>query len=178
MTRNAMILILVCALAGVLFHFWQSDQYSQGQRVEEELERKAARGVVVFALRDILEGETIMSDAIEAREIDQSKIPQGVLGETAVAVGKKAKYGISKGQIVSPHDLTPMPSGYVTYEVKAVKEIRAGAVIKADAVKEIEIPPGWTNVKEFFSQSSMAIGKKAKYKITPGSILGPKDIMP
>lgn len=106
-----MILIFVCALAGVLFHFWQSDQYSQAQKLEKELEKKSeAKGIVVFALRDIPEGETVSSDAVEAREISQSRIPQGALGETAVAVGKKSRYGISKGQIILPNDLNPYPT--------------------------------------------------------------------
>ncbi|HMO24215.1 MAG TPA: Flp pilus assembly protein CpaB, partial [Candidatus Melainabacteria bacterium] len=49
----------------------------------------------------------IPSDALEEKEIEQSKSPQDALTSSSLAAGRVAKYGISQGQIVSQHDLAP-----------------------------------------------------------------------
>jgi pilus assembly protein CpaB len=73
-----------------------------------ELEQKAnAKGRVVYTIKDIPEGQTIPSDALEEREIEQAKIPADAITSASLATGRVAKYGISTGQIVSQHDLAP-----------------------------------------------------------------------
>jgi pilus assembly protein CpaB len=71
-------------------------------------EQKAnAKGRVVYAVKDIPEGTAISADALEDREIEQSKIPQDAITSGNLATGRIAKFGIATGQIVSQHDLAP-----------------------------------------------------------------------
>lgn len=74
----------------------------------EEMKRKAeAKGKVVYAVKDIPEGQTIPTEALEERELEQAKIPQDALTSASLAAGRVAKYGIAANQIVSQHDLAP-----------------------------------------------------------------------
>lgn len=64
-----------------------------------------SKSTVVYAIKDIPENKKITLDAIEQREIEQSKIPAAALYKTDEAVGKISRYGISEGQIICTHDL-------------------------------------------------------------------------
>lgn len=64
-----------------------------------------SKSTVVYAIKDIPETKKITLDAIEQREIEQSKIPAAAIYKTDEAVGKIAHYGISEGQIIGTHDL-------------------------------------------------------------------------
>ncbi len=85
-----------------------SQQQAEFEAKKKDLEAKmSAKGKVVYAIKDIPEGQTIPTDALEEKEIEQSKIPQDALTSASLATGRVAKYGISQGQIVSQHDLAP-----------------------------------------------------------------------
>jgi Flp pilus assembly protein CpaB len=85
-----------------------SEQEKTFQVKQQELENKMnAKGKVVYTIKDIPEGQTIPTEALEEREIEQSKIPQDAITSSSLAAGRVAKYGISTGQIVSQHDLAP-----------------------------------------------------------------------
>jgi pilus assembly protein CpaB len=62
----------------------------------------------VYALKDIPEGQTIMSDALEEKNISFGKIPADAITSAAMASGRACKHGIAQGQIVSQHDLSPL----------------------------------------------------------------------
>jgi pilus assembly protein CpaB len=85
-----------------------SEQEKTFQSKQAELEQKMnAKGKVVYTVKDIPEGQTIPTEALEEREIEQAKIPQDAITSASLAAGRVAKYGISTGQIVSQHDLAP-----------------------------------------------------------------------
>jgi len=109
MTRLGIIFIAVCALAGALFYFWQTEQDMEAKKRELEARGLNARGKVVYAVEEIRQGSVISAAALEEREIEQSKIPQDAISFSANAVGRRAYYGISLGQIVAGHDLDPDP---------------------------------------------------------------------
>lgn len=178
MTRMAVIFIVVCTLLGALFFVWKSAADDQAEEAAEREKRINAKGAVVFAIRDIAQGETITADAIELREIAQSKIPSDACGEISGKAGKKARYGLVRGQIMAYHDLDPYPPGYMKQLLKAVKEIPAGAVIKADAVQVIELHKVSRSRFLDLARSSTPIGKKTRKKILPGWILQVSDIEP
>jgi flagella basal body P-ring formation protein FlgA len=115
MTRLAIVFIVACALLGAGFYVWSADRQSAEvlEAKKKDLEEKMnAKGTVVYAIRDIQEGSVITADALKQHAIEQSKIPQAAVTLLTVAVGKKAKYGISQGQILSNHDLDPKPPGF------------------------------------------------------------------
>src|ERR1700722_10639797 len=85
-----------------------SEQENQYKQQKADLEAKmSAKGKVVYTIKDIPEGQTIPTEALEEREIEQSKIPADAITSASLAAGRVAKYGISTGQIVSQHDLAP-----------------------------------------------------------------------
>ena len=158
---------------------WKSAADLQAEEIANSQKREKvinAKGAVVFATRDIAAGETITADAIELREVAQAKIVGDACWEISTPAGRKTRYGMAKGQMVAKHDLNPYPPGCASPSLKVVKEIPTGAVIKADAVKEIELFKALSN--QVFVRSSTAIGKKARKKIRPGQILSVSDIMP
>jgi pilus assembly protein CpaB len=67
----------------------------------------SAKGKVIFATKDVPEGQPIPSDALEEKEIEASKVPPDALTSASLAAGRIAKYGISANQMVSQHDLAP-----------------------------------------------------------------------
>jgi len=85
-----------------------SEQETQFKQKQSELETKMnQKGKVVYTIKDIPEGQTIPTEALEEREIEQSKIPQDAITSASLAAGRVAKYGIASGQVVSQHDLAP-----------------------------------------------------------------------
>jgi len=85
-----------------------SEQENKYAAQKAELEQKmSAKGKVVYTIKDIPEGQTIPTEALEEREIEQQKIPADAITSASLAAGRVAKYGISSGQIVSQHDLAP-----------------------------------------------------------------------
>ncbi|MBS2002305.1 MAG: Flp pilus assembly protein CpaB [Candidatus Obscuribacterales bacterium] len=73
---------------------------------QKELDAKySAKVTVVYAIKDIPEGQTIPSEALEERQIEQSKMPEDAITSATLASGRVTKYGVAAGQIVSQHDL-------------------------------------------------------------------------
>jgi pilus assembly protein CpaB len=104
-------LLLIIGLA-VVVTMMVTGKVSENEKALEAqkaaFEQKAnAKGRVVYAVKDIPEGTAISADALEDREIEQSKIPQDAITSGNLATGRIAKYGIATGQIVSQHDLSP-----------------------------------------------------------------------
>ncbi len=107
----ALLLVIIVVIAGVIA-MGVTGIISESQKSYDirkaELEQKAnAKGKVVYTVHDIAEGQPIPGDALEEREIEQSKIPQDAIISASLATGRIAKYGILAGQIVSQHDLAP-----------------------------------------------------------------------
>jgi len=107
----AVMLVIIIGLA-VLVTIMVTGKVNESESAykakQTELEAKmSAKGKVVYTIKDIPEGQTIPTEALEEREIEQSKIPQDAITSASLAAGRVAKYGISSGQIVSQHDLAP-----------------------------------------------------------------------
>lgn len=106
---------------------WSADRKSaeELEAKKKDLEEKMnAKGTVVYAIRDIQEGSVITAEALEQREIEQSKIPQAAVTQSSMAVSKKARYGVSQGQILSAYDLNPYPPGHHPMRVKNGKLVQ------------------------------------------------------
>ena len=105
----AFLIAAIVALAFVVA--WMvTNRISSGEQVYAEKQREmdakySAKATVVYAIKDIPEGQTIPSEALEERQIEQSKAPEDALASATLATGRTSKYGITSGQIVSQHDL-------------------------------------------------------------------------
>lgn len=116
MTRFAVFLILGCAFLGAMFHLWswRNDIQAKSKaldRFELEWKEQGTKDLcdVVFATRDVEEGALIGATALEIRRFSLSKIPDHAVVDVHEAIGRRAAYGLVKGQIVSQYDLNPCP---------------------------------------------------------------------
>lgn len=69
--------------------------------------KMSEKTTVVYAIKDVPEGQTIPAEALEERQIERSKSPQDAIASSSMVAGHVAKYGIAQNQIVSQHDLQP-----------------------------------------------------------------------
>ncbi len=111
MPPAVMLAIIVGLAVGVTFLVTdrlkvQEDDYKN--KTDAMTRQMSKKSTVVYAVKDIPEGQTIPSEALEERQIEASKQPQDALSTSTLAAGRVSKYGISTGQIVSQHDLLPL----------------------------------------------------------------------
>lgn len=85
----------------------QLSRTEQDYRIKskEMEERINATTKVVYAVKDISEGQAIPADALELKAIPRGQAPADALASEALAIGRIAKFGIAAGQIVSLRDL-------------------------------------------------------------------------
>jgi Flp pilus assembly protein CpaB len=105
-------------------------------------------GIVVYAIKDIPEGDEISTEALEERELSYSKIPMDAITSASLANGRNAQYGIASGQIISQHDLAPKRAGHtvnVALSNAAYDQIRR---VAADSGRtEIDLVSSWIEEK-------------------------------
>jgi Flp pilus assembly protein CpaB len=105
-------LLIIVGLAATVTTMVTSQMKMIDAKADLEQKRIAAEenqtAGVVFAVKDVSEGEVIPSDALESRNIQVRKIPADALSSCSLAAGRVAKYGVSAGTIVSQHDLAPI----------------------------------------------------------------------
>jgi Flp pilus assembly protein CpaB len=78
----------------------------QSDQAQAELQNRLnEKGKVVFALKDIPEGQMIGSDALEERSIAKTQIPADAITASSLVAGRTARYGIMANEIVSQHAL-------------------------------------------------------------------------
>ncbi len=78
----------------------------QSQAMQDAIQvQMNQKGKAVFAIKDVPEGQTIASDALEERELPKGQIPTDAINSAALVAGRTAKYGINANSIVSQHDL-------------------------------------------------------------------------
>lgn len=73
---------------------WARNQMAEQERAAT-LKQK-----VVRAVRDIPEGATVKLEDVAEEEMLMAKVPQDAYTSTSILVGRTAKYGISKGELV------------------------------------------------------------------------------
>ena len=76
-------------------------------RIKAYDESEKATGTVVYAVKDVQEGQTISADLLAERKIQLRRIPEDAIASASLAVGRIAKYGVPSGQILSVRDLAP-----------------------------------------------------------------------
>jgi pilus assembly protein CpaB len=107
----AMMLLIIVGLASLVT--FQVSSYVNGtkSKYDDELNRlkeaQAAKGKVVYAIRDIPEGTAIAMDYLEERELEVGKIPVDSVSNASLVAGRISKFGIASGQLLSQHDLAP-----------------------------------------------------------------------
>jgi pilus assembly protein CpaB len=105
----ALILIGIGGLAFLVSYAVQTQlaQIDSASRakIKDIEDRENQRTRVVYATKDVAEGDRISVDVVEERETQIGRVPEDALTSSSVVVGKVAKYGIAAGQIISQHDV-------------------------------------------------------------------------
>lgn len=137
MTRNAVILAVICAFAGALYYVVFGDSLWISSSAMRARSANADEMYTLYrARRDIPEGTLVWQNDFEPLQVNQSQIPQDAISKIALVDGRQAKFGLSRRQIVSSHDLDPDPFRAVVVRAKTV--IPKGVVIDATMVEEVK----------------------------------------
>src|SRR5277367_218821 len=111
--------VTACAVWINLRHAAEADWQARA-----DLEAKLnATGRVVYAIKDVQEGQEIPRSALVEREIPQMRMPMDAITSVDLLVGRTAKYGIEAGAIVSQHDIAAQ--GWSDYENRLPPGMRA-----------------------------------------------------
>lgn len=108
----SVMLSIIVVMAGTVTTLIVSYLHEQDTRTADAISRahQAALGNlvrVVTTTKDIPEGATITSDALEEKELRGQQMP-GTLNNATLAIGRTAKYLIPSGTIVSFRDLAAL----------------------------------------------------------------------
>ncbi len=95
---------------------------------------------IVFAIRDIPEGQLIAKSDLDTRYLPAEKVPLDYADDQSTVIGKLSKFGIAAGQIIYFTDLA------LNKVFVATKDLKAGHVLtKTDfqlrKIAEGEVPP-------------------------------------
>lgn len=106
-----MMLLIIVGLASLITFQVSAYLNKKEAAYDDELNKmkaaQAAKGKVVYAVRDIPEGTAIPMDYLEERELEVGKIPVDSISNASLAAGRVSKFGIMSGQLLSQHDLAP-----------------------------------------------------------------------
>jgi hypothetical protein len=97
-----MILVIVCALGLGSYCLWKSNVDTK--KAEKPVVVESMKGNLVYALRDIEEGSVVTSDSLETRVVDQCKMPSACVTDASTVIGRKTRYPIPKGGILSKYE--------------------------------------------------------------------------
>ncbi len=111
--------ILSLALGLLTGSFLAACQQPPPPAETERLTGMAAKGKIVYVVKELREGEAIPEDALQESEVIQSKIPQDSITSSSIAKGRIAKYRIAVGQVLCQHDFLPHEDELLTVELTA-----------------------------------------------------------
>lgn len=159
-------ILLLCAITWAL-----NTTHRQSQSLD------GTTGLVVYASNDIAKGTAITKDSIVESEIPICKMSDHLAISSAEVLGHKARYGITKGEIISLYGLDPYPTDLPVRAVKCVKRIERGAIIIADSLSLCQRVAGELT-KTRFESISRVVGRKARSNIDAGSIILDEQVEP
>jgi len=181
MYKRSLGFLLSCALLYTALSYWQNKCNSDRlETLRQKLEIEARyrqRGRVVFARKNVEAGILITDDFVEERELPVNLIPGQAAMHTSDVVGRKARFAVQKGTIVSNYDLDPYPPFLSVMAVQSKMLIRRGTPINDDAVELIQS----TSEKlptSHFEKISEVLGRLAKRDIVSGQILDRDQVLP
>jgi Flp pilus assembly protein CpaB len=97
-----MILVIVCALGLGSYCLWQSNVDSK--KPEQPVVVESNKGTLVYAIRDIKKGSVLTCDSVETRVVEQCKMPSACVTDASTVIGRKTRYDIEKGGILSKYE--------------------------------------------------------------------------
>lgn len=116
--RN-MIVVIFALAAGVTW--WIAGELERrtphAQPVVAQQNEKQ-KTTVVISTRDIPEGGTLTENDVVTRVIEMDRAPVDVLTSCDAAAGRKLKFGVTAGSLITAHDLTPIAFAQEGFQAK------------------------------------------------------------
>jgi len=98
---------------------------SEADRIKQANAAQQAQKIkVVYAAKNIEEGQSIPAEALEERDVEVAKAPVDAFNSANAVVGQQAAYAVPAGQIVSQHAVKQMAIS-TTFEGKIKEGMRA-----------------------------------------------------
>lgn len=159
-----------------MFHLWSWNNEIQNKaelldRKNLEWKEQSTKDLcdVVVAARDVARDSLIDASSIEIRRFSRNKIPVEVLVDARMAIGKRAAYGLGKGQMITQFDLVPKP---FYGEFQATRAIPKGSIIKST-----DVQMNYVNlVDATVTNPGLIVGKKAAKDIKCGMVFTIGDV--
>lgn len=111
-TPPAVMLVAIVGLAVLITFTVTSSQEASKAQLDEQMkqmqERANSKSKAVYVVKDIPEGAVIEADNLSEKDIETSRMPADALPSAANAIGRRSKFGVNAGQILSSHDLSPI----------------------------------------------------------------------
>lgn len=111
-TPPAVMLVAIVGLAVLITFTVTSSQEASKAQLDEQMkqmqERANSKSKAVYVVKDIPEGAVIEADNLSEKDIETTRMPADALPSAANAIGRRCKFGVNAGQILSSHDLSPI----------------------------------------------------------------------
>ncbi len=168
-SKNLIIAIAVAiGITGICVWAYATNQSESPRVMVGELDGvcRQIKVPVVYAVQDIPEGNTITPEALEEKEILENKVPKGALRSVSMACNRKAKYGLTQGQIVREQDV----GGKVVMVVRTTIKIPKGNKFSKAALKLEEVKVGGAP-KAVIGKIEDVVGQVAKRDIAADQLV-------
>lgn len=114
-------IILIFALSAGLTWWFATElerRAAANKPVVSEVPQQKQKTTVVVCTRDLAEGGTLTENDVATRVVDMDRAPIDVLTSCDAASGRKLKFGMTAGTLITAHDLAPMNLGQEGFQSK------------------------------------------------------------
>jgi len=105
LTKIAPIWPLIIALAMFAAAVWAGGEIAKGEIAQQQLDSITAKGNLVRAKTKLAPGAVIGENAVEAVDTFANRVEPYCINAVTSVRGKKCKYGLEPGQILTARDL-------------------------------------------------------------------------
>ena len=117
--------LFAVGLVSLAFHGAPKPTQLSEQQIGELEAEMPKEGTVVRALKDVPEGATFTEGSITEETISQNLIPSKSATSLNECIGRKSRFGVEAGRLLSKWDLDPTPATWGKFYT-ATRDIKAG----------------------------------------------------
>jgi len=102
------VLLVTPVLCAIIVAFLVDNALKRPALITSAPAKRHELSTVIICTKDIGENQVLSNDFLEERRADTSKVPVDAMGSIGSIVGRKVKYAMSAGSVVSQRDLAPL----------------------------------------------------------------------
>ena len=171
MARIAIFLILFFTVSGAVYCWFGVGASNRPEVPAEANSKEDGYGTVVYALSNVEPGEVLDRQKLDESTLELSKVPQDAVVYISQVEGRKTKYGLSEGQLLSFWDLEPVPR--LLYA--AARELPAQSKITPELIESKRIDDDPRPSEGLVTDPKEVVGKLTRRKISAGETLWLRD---